>query len=126
MPINIISKSVIYNSGDRNRIKDRLYIRKKGVLEDLVITGGHSVLVNSFNADEKDKAVKLFGAVMKTDGLFRLPACIDSNMEPYAEKGHFNIYHIALQSNDNDRNYGIYSNGLLVESCSKNYIIKLM
>ena len=35
-----------------------------------------------------------------------------------------NIYHVALEHNDEYMNYGIYANGLLVESCSIDYLIK--
>jgi hypothetical protein len=36
-----------------------------------------------------------------------------------------NIYHIALENDDPYMNYGIYANGLLVESCSKRYLKEL-
>jgi hypothetical protein len=126
VPINMISDREIYNSGDNQRIKDRLYICKNGVFEDLVITGGHSVLVNGFKAREKENVIRLFGEVMMTDGKYRLPACIDANMQPYTEEGVFTVYHLALECYDNNRNFGIFANGLLVESCSKNYLHVMM
>jgi hypothetical protein len=35
------------------------------------------------------------------------------------------IYHIALENEDYYMNYGIYANGLLVETCSKRYLSEL-
>jgi hypothetical protein len=35
------------------------------------------------------------------------------------------IWHIALENDDYYMNYGIYANGLLVESCSKRYLKEL-
>jgi len=49
-------------------------------------------------------------------------AFLDPRAEPYKVDGEFPIFHIALES-DNDRiNYGVYANGLLVETCSKRYM----
>jgi hypothetical protein len=47
---------------------------------------------------------------------------LDERATPYLEKGLFNIWHIALDNNDYYMNYGIYANGLLVETCSKRYL----
>jgi hypothetical protein len=41
---------------------------------------------------------------------------------PFEEEGVFNIWHIALENDDYYSNYGIYANGLLVETCSKRYL----
>jgi hypothetical protein len=35
------------------------------------------------------------------------------------------IYHIALENDDYYMNYGVYANGLLVETCSKRYLKEL-
>jgi len=35
------------------------------------------------------------------------------------------IYHLALENENYFSNYGIYANGLLVESCSKRYLKEL-
>ena len=49
-------------------------------------------------------------------------ACLDERAEPYLEEGLFNIWHFALENNDYYMNYGIYANGLLVETSSKRYM----
>ena len=65
-------------------------------------------------------------AVYKTDGLFRLPACLDEdNCEVYEEPGTYTIYHFALEHPDYYMNYGIYAEGLLVESSSQRYVKEL-
>ena len=50
LPIVLIGKSVIYNPGDKERIKNRLYNLStenyKELTEDLVLTGCHSILVD--------------------------------------------------------------------------------
>ena len=37
----------------------------------------------------------------------------------------FNIYHFALENDIYTYNYGVYANGLLVESCSKRYLAEI-
>jgi len=94
--------------------------------EDLVITGYHSLLVREFVSDkERDASEKALGRICVTDGYYRLPACVDQRAEVYPEKGDFKIYHLALENNDYYTNYGIYANGLLVETTSKRYILEL-
>ena len=52
-------------------------------------------------------------------------ACIDERAAPYEKAGEYNIYHIALANDDPYSNYGVYANGLLVESCSKRFLLDL-
>jgi hypothetical protein len=60
-----------------------------------------------------------------TDKKYRLPACVDHRTSVYQTQGTFSIYHLALENNDYYMNYGIYANGLLVETCSKRYLKEL-
>ena len=60
-----------------------------------------------------------------TEGKYRLNANLDDRAEPYNCAGKFNIYHIALENEFYVKNYGVYANGLLVESCSKRYLKEL-
>jgi hypothetical protein len=71
---------------------------------------------------EKEKTEKILGRICVTDNKYRLPACVDSKAKLYETEGVFDIYHIALENNDYYMNYGIYANGLLVETCSKRYL----
>jgi hypothetical protein len=57
-----------------------------------------------------------------TDNKYRLPACVDERAIVYEKPGTYTIYHLALINNDYLMNYGIYANGLLVETCSKRYL----
>ena len=52
-------------------------------------------------------------------------ACLDERAQPYLEEGVFTIWHIALDNDNYYFNYGIYANGLLVETCSKRYLKEL-
>jgi hypothetical protein len=126
IPINMIGKRKMFNSGDTERIKDRLYVCKNEeypeIFEELVITGCHSILVEEFNGNEKKKTEEILGDIYLTEDKYRLPACVDERAKPYEEKGEFTIYHIALDNDDYYMNYGVYANGLLVETCSQRYL----
>jgi hypothetical protein len=51
-----------------------------------------------------------------------LPACVDQRSEVYPEVGNYTVYHFALENSNRYTLYGVYANGMLVESCSKRYI----
>ena len=129
LPADIIGKGTIYNSGDDNRINGRLYKYSKKkyseLNDDLIITGFHSVLVDKLTEEQKIKTKELLNKIFVTDGKYRLMSVIDENSEPYNVKGLFNIYHIALENTDYYMNYGIYANGMLVESCSQKNLKEL-
>ena len=117
----MIGTTIIDNSN--NNVKNCLYKCSKDaypeLFEDLYITGGHSILVDEFKDDQQQEVIKMLGAVFVTEGKFRLPACIDKRALLHRDKKPVKIYHIALDNNYSDKNYGIYANGLLVESCDK-------
>ena len=52
-------------------------------------------------------------------------ACVDERAVPWNSKGIYTIWHFALENNDEKMNYGVYANGgLLVETCSINFLKK--
>jgi hypothetical protein len=123
MPICAIGTTALYNPGNDYRFANRLYkcSREKypTLFEDLYITGCHSILVPSMTDDQWENTKAVNGDVFVTDNHFRLIACADENAKPFNKEGVMNIYHIALEHPDILMNYGIYANGLLVESCSE-------
>jgi len=126
VPVNIIGTTKLYNSGDTLRGKNKLYVcsvdKYPELTEDLIITGRHSILEDNITEKQKEGTLELVGRIMITDNKFRIMAFLDERATPYLEKGLFNIWHIALDNNDYYMNYGIYANGLLVETCSKRYL----
>ena len=54
-----------------------------------------------------------------------MPACVDEKAEVFEKEGPFEIYHIALENDNYYHNYGVYANGLMVETCSKRYLTEL-
>jgi hypothetical protein len=127
VPINMIGYSRVYNSGKQERIKGRLYKYPEntfpGQTEELVLTGCHSRLVDNFRDDvQKQKTILVNGKIYVTDGKYRLPACLDDFAIPYDQEGTYTVYHLALDNDDYYMNYGIFANGVLVETTSKRYL----
>jgi hypothetical protein len=131
IPVWKIGKRKIYHPSTNERIPDQLYVCSSDVypevFEDLVITGCHSILVKKWaSEEEKERTAHANGGELYiTDYHYRLPACADLRAHVYDEEGDYTIYHLALENDDYYKNYGIYANGLLVESCSKRYLTEL-
>jgi len=128
--IDMIGWREIHHVGIERRIKDQLYKCTKEnypeILEDLIITGCHSILVDDFkNEKEKKRTIEINGDTYVTGNKYRLPACADERTVVYEKKGYYKVYHVALENDDYYKNYGIYANGLLVESCSIGYLKEL-
>jgi len=121
--VEIIANGLIQNIDTNERIENRLYKLTKEkypeLNEDLFITGCHSILVDNITDIQREKTIKSLGKIFVTDKKYRLMAFIDERAEPWLSKEVYNIWHFALE-NDNDKmNYGVYANGnLLVETCS--------
>jgi hypothetical protein len=126
----MIGKREMYHVCEKHRIKDQLYKCSKNffpeIFEDLIITGCHCILVDDYkNEDEINKTIKVNGNTYVTDNKWRLPACVDERTTVYETPGTYMIYHLALDNDDYYKNYGIYANGLLVETCSKRFLKEL-
>ena len=129
-PIHMVGKREMVHHASKKRITDQLYecssVEYSEVFEPLIITGGHSILVDGFKSEEqREKVIEVNGDTFVTDGKYRLPACIDDRASVYKIPGSYTIYHLALENDNYYGNYGIYANGLLVESCSKRYLNEL-
>ena len=124
--IEIIGEAEMQHTINKDRIKDQLYKLSSenypSIFEDLILTGCHSVLISEFKDGEKEKTIEILGRIFITDGYYRLPACANKNAIQYEKEGIYKIYHIALENDNIYTNYGIYANGLLVESCSKRFL----
>ena len=130
VPIALIGSSLLYNPGTEERTIDRLYVYTKenhpDVMEDLILTGNHSLLVKKLKKTELPNIVAVLGKMYGTDDHFRLPAYADDRSTPFPSKGIFSIYHFALEHERDTANYGVYANGVLVETSCKAHMRKYM
>ena len=110
------------------RTINKLYIMKNenNLIKDLYVTGSHAILKDNISEVENNKMSRLLEKIndhnynKMLDDKYKVIACFDKNFKQYNEQGYFNIYHIVLENNgDVEKNYGIYANGLLVESTNE-------
>jgi len=128
--IHLIGKRDIEHICTTERIKNQLYKctneKYPEVFEDLVMTGCHCILIDEsqyeINDELKEKIKDVHTYLYVTDSRLRLPTCVDYRATVYEPKGLYTIYHLALECEDYFMNYGIYANGLLVETCSKRFL----
>jgi hypothetical protein len=128
--IEHIGHSKMYNNANDIRTTDKLYKCCKSeypeLTKDLVITGGHSILVSNFKDHEQtEKTQEVLGKIYVTDGHYRLPACVDDRTKIFEEVGVHTIWHFSLEHSNYYMNYGVYANGLLVETASNRMMVEL-
>jgi hypothetical protein len=129
LPIDMIGYTILKNPGHAERIQNRLYkcstANYPTLTEDLYITGCHSILVDHLTDAQKQATIDQLERIFITDDKYRLMACIDERATPHADDAEYPIWHIALENTEYYQNYGIWANGLLVETCSKRYLKEL-
>lgn len=121
-PVFLLGKGSLKNPGNDERTENRLYKCSPSsypeLKDDLYITGCHSILEFPITDKQKEDTIKHLGKLFVTDKKYRLMACVDERAEPWNSEGVYTIWHFALENADDGMNYGVYANGLLVETCS--------
>jgi hypothetical protein len=110
-----------------------MYIMKKTdknnsiLTEDLIITGGHSILVDDLG-DYKEENNKLFGGkIQMIDDKYLLLASISKDFIKIDNKEEYTYYQFILEPEKSDEErFGVWANGLLVETPSKKYFYELI
>ncbi len=128
--IDIICHTDIHHSREKDK-QEQLFVYKKDSLsfltQDLVLTGGHSVLVDQLTEKQEQSTVEMIRRICITDNKYRLLSCLDDRAIPYEkEESDETIYHICLHHPNPNMNYGIWANGMLTETCQKTTITKYM
>jgi hypothetical protein len=120
--VTLMGTSNIHNRADSERVRERLYVYPK---ENLILTGGHSVLLDDVSGDQLNRIKRSFGGVFFTEGKLRLMAMDDETAIPYLAKGVFPIYNFVLEAPNEHTNYGVFANGKLVESSFPYWVKKM-
>jgi len=121
-------QKIFNNMKNRNELQKIHKLSKKydeNLIEDLYITGGHSILVDKLTLENEIGMKKYFGDKLpQIDGKYLLLACVDPRFEPVEFDEEITLYHILLENEDKDKQYAIYANGILSESISKTFYLK--
>jgi len=96
------------------------------LLEDLVVTGGHNILVDEVSVDDKEKFIEmgLEDYKYKIDDKFLVLASVSDKFIPIETNDSFTYYHFVLESEDDEQHFGVWANGVLSESTQKSQFVK--
>jgi len=119
-PVKLIGSRSMNNGGTADRNKNSLYLCTKAaypeLTADLTLTGCHAILVDKITETHRAGIISTLNRVFVTDKKYRLPACVDERASVVQTAGAFTVWHFALDHYDIRMNYGVYAQGLLVES----------
>ena len=88
--------------------------------DDLIVTGGHSVCVDSLTQTQLMLQSKWWiNGISQIEDKYRLLSVFDDRFEKITERKKFKYYHLTIEG-EKER-YGIYANGILSESCTKKF-----
>lgn len=122
-PIHSIGYKTIANPRTDPNPSNRLYrFSQKScptIFEPLYITGEHCTLHREIPSEKRAQITEHMGDVYITEEYYRMPAFLDDRAESYdGEDEPATIWHFALEHDNVAHNYGVFANGLLVESCA--------
>jgi hypothetical protein len=128
--VDLIGKRNMVNTHHWNLAVHRLpKSDANGLTEDLYVTGGHSILVDSISDDDlatyKKMVVFETGEPLKIDDKYLLLAGISDQFVKIENEESYVYYHLCLVSDgDDDRRFGIWANGgCLTETVSRNQFL---
>jgi photosystem II stability/assembly factor-like uncharacterized protein len=117
-----IIKSFKYKVFNKENDLNYLYRMKEN---GIILTGGHSILVDEFS-EEEENLDKKYGFTQNIEDKKLLLACISNRFEKIDDDKEYELYHFSLENDDRLRHYGVYINdGILSESSSEESITKL-
>ena len=122
--IDLIGKKTVVNNPEKLNC---MYKMKKtdenGLIEDLIITGGHAILVDHLGIF-KEENDKLFGSTQMIDDKYLLLAAVSNQFVKLENIIPYTYYHFILENNGSiDERFGVWANGILTETPSKDYFM---
>jgi len=120
--IKYIIKGTLLN--DINNKKDSLYIYHKieNSIKDLILTGGHSILVDTMTDEENILNNEYFqNNVPIIDNKYCLLACVSKSCTQIEDTNEYTYYNLVLDNDNITDRYGIWADGVLVETPSEEY-----
>lgn len=124
--IDLIGKNTMINNPEKclNCMYKMEKTEENGLLEDLIITGGHSILVDDLGVC-KEENDKLFSGVQIIDDKYLLLSAVSKEFIKLENTNPYTYYHFILENNENDdERFGVWANGVLTETPSKKQFMK--
>jgi hypothetical protein len=121
--VSRVLKGSFVNNPKDDGAANCMYIMRKtqdnGLIEDLTLTRNHGVLVEKLTEDEEKKVDKNNLPII--DGVLSIITAHSDKFEKVMDSNVYKYYHFSLDGDgDNDRRFGVWANGVLVETPSNN------
>lgn len=123
--IKFIGKGhMINNPSVWNRCVKKLP-KSNNMIDDLLVTGAHSILVDTLSEKEEEGMVSIYGtADRKIDDKTLVLSWVSDKFEAVHDNKEYTYYHLVLEhDNDENKRYGIWANGVLTESQSEKHFL---
>jgi len=117
-PIDLIGKNSTVNNP--NIFSECMYKMEN---TDLIVTGGHGILKIEPNVLDPDK-LWVSCRYSKIDGMFLHRAAFCNEFKMLSDINIYTYYHLTLKHKNVNKRFGIWANGILTETVSKNQFIK--
>jgi hypothetical protein len=120
--IDRIGKNPMIN--DPNNVGGCMFLMKKteenGLIEDLIVTGGHALLVDDLGEHKEANAKFLGSTVPMIDDKYLLICNVAKQFVKLENNNLYTYYHFTLENNgDDEERFGVWANGALTETPSK-------
>lgn len=111
----------------KNTDIDTNFEEKNELFEDLIVTGGHSILVQNIpNQCKKMNKLRLKQGSKTIDDLHLLLCSVSPQFKKIKDKNYYTYYHFCLENEgDDDTRYGVWANGVLTETPSVKQFLKI-
>ena len=124
--IDLIGKNTLFNNPDK--FADCMYKMKKtkqnGLIEDLIVTGGHAILVDELGEYEGKNFENYGGITNKIDDKYLLLASVSNDFQKIENYELYTYYNFTLETEDETQRFGVWANGLLTENTFKSDFLK--
>ena len=99
--------------------------QKNGLIEDLIVTGGHSIMVDDLGEYKEENDYLFLVETPKIDGKYLLLSSVSKDFVKLENNDPYTYYHFCLENNgDDEERFGVLANGILTETPSKTFFIK--
>ena len=126
--IDLIGRNILINNPTlyKNCMYKMAKTETNGLSEDLIVTSNHSILVDSLSEKEKFRNEQIFlKPTPRIDNKYLLLAIVSGEFEQIKTKKPYIYYQLVLDNEmDDEAMYGIWANGILTETPSKQYFKK--
>jgi hypothetical protein len=94
----------------------------------VIVTGGHSILVDELTEQEKINNLKHYGFNETIEDKKLLLACSSDKFEKIDDCcKEYHLYHFSLESDNPKEHFGVYiTDGILSESCPEEVLLRIM